>query len=69
MLLGMLSRPRARTAYPFIVWTTRSDIRQRSMQHRKERDSERVVRAKGWMRGSYGQQKSFVKFVFLFVSA
>ena len=68
MLLAMLSRPRAPAAYPFIAWTTRSDIRQGSMQHRKERDSERVERAKGWMRGSYGKRKFSVKFVFLLLA-
>ena len=38
------------------------------MQHRRERDSERVERAKGWMRGSYGKRKFFVKGCLSFVS-
>ena len=52
MLLSMLSRPCARAAYLFVVQTKRSDMRQGSMQRRKERDSERVGCVKGWMRGS-----------------
>ena len=51
------ARPITCADYPFIVQTSLSDMRLRSMQRRKECDTERVRCAKGSMREGYGERE------------